>query len=793
MTWPFENNTNGIVKNLAKRNLKSEKRRNIMVVIAVALAAFLVCLSGLTAISITKMKKDRVVDTYEATYVRVSEENLEKLKDVTEFERVGEYYIVGEKESSKGFTGSFAYANNDMMYMMRSQMKLTDGNLPQKENEILVSKIWLSKYYPSAGVGDTVTLDISSFPGDYTISGIVDAPADDSKNLYSFMISKATLQKMNMYKSDGYFAYVHLKNVENMPEETSKAFFTQIAEKNQLRSVRFHSEFFKDMNTDWSQFMIVLGLAGIIGLGAWVVIQSIFRISINDKIKSYGQLRTIGATKKQIIRVVKKERNRLGVIGSIIGITLSVILSLIIFPKGFSISGYLGCILMTIIFCWLTICIVVHKPIKLAAKISPIEAVRFRIEQKSKIHIRKKNKKLTPVSIGMMNFKRDWKKTFSIIFSLSLSGILLLVISSLCLVQSPERLARHYFPNGDYKVFLYSENEHIDTLKNGNPLDEQLKEEILAIDGVSDIIATRKSATFEAVYNNFRGRGHCDMLTSENYGTIEKALVEGDMPKDAHDILITHGYADFGETVKPGMKINLSFGEKSIPVRISGIFDTSTAVVNQGRTGYGFDSGMMYAGEEVFRELLPDIENFDYTWDIVYDKASKKNVEQSLESIIATNSELYLSKASDHAAWVEKQNVHYNIEKFLSWLIFIFGVINLTNTTLSNQLARRQENSVLRSVGLTSKQLAAMTVYEGLGYVLCSIFISLAIGLPISIFACHKFSIEIYGGKIVPYAFPLQEMLIYILVIIGMELFLSIWTIRRQKKQSLIEQMRAME
>ena len=128
-----------------------------------------------------------------------------------------------------------------------------------------------SKYYPSAGVGDTVTLDISSFPGDYTISGIVDAPADDSKNLYSFMISKATLQKMNMYKSDGYFAYVHLKNVENMPEETSKAFFTQIAEKNQLRSVRFHSEFFKDMNTDsesvydcarlsWYYWVLVRGL-----------------------------------------------------------------------------------------------------------------------------------------------------------------------------------------------------------------------------------------------------------------------------------------------------------------------------------------------------------------------------------------------------------------------------------------------------------------------------------------------------------------------------------------------------
>ena len=53
MTWPFENNTNGIVKNLAKRNLKSEKRRNVMVIIAVALAAFLICFTGIVSTSLT--------------------------------------------------------------------------------------------------------------------------------------------------------------------------------------------------------------------------------------------------------------------------------------------------------------------------------------------------------------------------------------------------------------------------------------------------------------------------------------------------------------------------------------------------------------------------------------------------------------------------------------------------------------------------------------------------------------------------------------------------------------------
>lgn len=57
MTWPFENNTNGIVKNLAKRNLKSEKRRNVMVIVSVVLSAFLISLSGLTGVSLMQTER----------------------------------------------------------------------------------------------------------------------------------------------------------------------------------------------------------------------------------------------------------------------------------------------------------------------------------------------------------------------------------------------------------------------------------------------------------------------------------------------------------------------------------------------------------------------------------------------------------------------------------------------------------------------------------------------------------------------------------------------------------------
>ena len=63
--------------------------------------------------------------------------------------------------------------------------------------------------------------------------------------------------------------------------------------------------------------------------------------------------------------------------------------------------------------------------------------------------------------MGIANFKRDRKKTISIIASLSLGGIILLVVSSIVLLRSPEALARQFFPDGDYKIYLDSEVDSV--------------------------------------------------------------------------------------------------------------------------------------------------------------------------------------------------------------------------------------------------------------------------------------------------------------------------------------------
>ena len=111
MTWPFENDTSAITKKLAKKSLQSEKRRNLMVVIAVALAAFLICFTGIVSTSLTQMQRNQVVDTYEAVWLGVEENDIETLKGLLEFERVGGYYA-GQRPFEQGYHAG-PYVFND--------------------------------------------------------------------------------------------------------------------------------------------------------------------------------------------------------------------------------------------------------------------------------------------------------------------------------------------------------------------------------------------------------------------------------------------------------------------------------------------------------------------------------------------------------------------------------------------------------------------------------------------------------------------------------------------------------
>ena len=792
MTWPFENDTSAITKKLAKKSLQSEKRRNLMVVIAVALAAFLICFTGIVSTSLTQMQRNQVVDTYEAVWLGVEENDIETLKGLPEFERVGGYYMLGEELSEQGYHASYVYCDAQMMEITKAQMELLEGRVPEKANEVVVSEYFLSTYGNNAKIGDTVTLDTESFHGDYVVTGIMDSVNEKEANTCAIILSNAALTGWKGFDPAGYRAYVHFKNSDQLGEELMTSYCREIAEEYQLPMPKMNSKYFAYASKSFD-FLPIVGVIAIVLIGGYIVIQSIFRISINDKIQSYGQLRTIGATPKQIKRIVKNEGRKLGSIGILIGTVLGVCGGFLLFSKGFNAVSYVATVILTLISSWIMISVSIRKPVKIAAGISPIEAVRFTPAQKD-IRSRKKNIKLNPVSMGIANFKRDRKKTISIVASLSIGGILLMVVSSIVLVRSPEQIARLYFPDSDYKIYLQDLSEEM--LVKGNPLNEELKQEVLSVDGVTDIIVARQSLHTSIKTDANQNSGICDTLTDQNYAMVEAALTEGTMPTDSHSIVIHDQIVAYFEDMGVGSTVEFSSidGKQSIPVTISGVFSTSKMPVIFGHGRAHTDGSVFFAPKDLFYELYPEITTFDYSWSIVSNPKKAETVKAELKNIVAEHSNLALDEIDTAIAAEKSQNsAAFGSMQVLSWLVFLFGVINLINTTLSNQMSRKQENSVLRSIGLTQKQLCKMNICEGLCYAFFATLAILIVGFPISIVASREISIATFGGNVVPYKFPVLEMGLFILVLFGMELILSVWTIRRQKKQSLIEQMRAME
>ncbi|MEY8428225.1 FtsX-like permease family protein [Lachnospiraceae bacterium 46-15] len=788
MTWPFENDTSAIVKKLAKRSLTSEKRRNLMVIIAVALAAFLISFAAILSVSVAQMQRNQVADTYEAVFTGVEVSDVATLKDLPEFARVGEYYLLGQEHSERGYNAFYVYCDSDMIYIARSQMELVKGKLPEQANEVAVSEYFLSAYGSDVKIGETVRLDTESFHGDYTVTGILSNVGEKEANICAIAVSKAALTQWAGFDSAGYRAYVHFKNDRQFDQETIFAHCREIAAQFGSAHVGMNSNYFAS-NSKSIDFVTIFGIAALVLAGGYVVIQSIFRISVNDKIQSYGQLRTIGATPKQIRRIVKKESRRLGGIGILIGILLGVVSGLLLFPKGFH-GGYYGAaVLLTVVACWFMVSVSVHRPVKIAAGISPLEAMRFSTGQE-KVHNRKKHRKLSPVSMGFANFGRDRKKSVSIAVSLSLGGILLLVVSSMILTRSPEQAARLFFPDGDYKIYLSSEQPEEEIMAAGNPLDEELLQEILSVDGVTDVLVTRRSLHAKFGTSESAEAGMCDMLTDSNCMDVEAALVSGAMPADAHSILLSTSYQKHHADMDVGSTMELILGQKTVTVTISGLFDASKTANGHGTLA--MDLAALFAPEELFCELHPEIESFDYSWSIVSDPKKAEFVESRLKELVSDRSNLGMDAIATHIEYEKMQSsIIFGSLQALSWLIFLFGVVNLINTTLSNQMSRKRENSILRSVGLTGKQLCRMSVTEGMCHAVFAALTVLLLGLPLSMAVCAEVSKKSFAGAVVPYQFPFLQIGLFLLVLFGMEVILSVWMVRRQKKQSLVEQMRA--
>ena len=796
MTWPFENDTSAITKKLAKKSLKSEKRRNFMIIIAISLAAFLMSMCGTLFFAFQESQNNMA--TFQASYDNLTEDKIEKLRHQPEIEMVASLYNLGEIKMPEGYSLYLAYMDDAACYIARNQFTLKDGTMPSKENEIAVDREMVNKYFSNTAIGDKISFQINGKSQDFVISGITESSTESQGN-YSCYISKSFVENSSNYNPAKYQSYVCFADADSTSKEILKERIASIGKEIGADYSLSFLFFRENMGLSFENILTFVSLSVLVLFAGITVIQSIFRISINEKIRNFGQLRTLGTTALQIKKMINYESRYLSWLGIPPGIVLGAIVGTVLgsneFSSGFSPINIPFVMIGVSIICTLMVKLSVRKPLKIAATTSPIEAVRYIAYRNAPMQSRKHNKKISPYSLALLNLGRDKKKTASTLLSLIFGGLLLFISASAAVSNTPEQFVREkFFVNGgSFRVYLSEES--VGKNEANNSLNESLREELLNTKGIQKIIPLRDSVGMcHYSINGNVTEGMCDIISDQstegNFSFVEQHLIDGQMPKNQFEVLLTDGYMELGVT--KGTPIKITNSGEEIECIVSGFFDKSFVGTENGTDA--IDPANLIITQELAQQLFPNTENFAYSWEIITDKTYNDEIESAIQQKITSKEKgLSICSYNDVVEYMESSmNLLFGSLQMLSLLILLFGIINLINMTLSNHQARKQEISTLRSVGLSLKQLYRSLITEGLLYVLVSFGIVLLVGIPIAIPVSKAVGI-LFGMPNLSYQFPTMQIGGYLLILILLQLILSVWEIRDLKKRSLTEQMRAME
>ena len=161
MTWPFENDTSGIVKRISNRSISANRKRNIFIVLTIVLASALLSAIVLYGFGVMQETQNRNQKTAQIMYHAISEQQGQELYKQEEIAWVGEFFNAFSEQVNHS-TVNFTYANADML---TSQSMPYSGDLPASENEIVVQESFLDSLGYSNELGQTCLL-YTSYKGD---------------------------------------------------------------------------------------------------------------------------------------------------------------------------------------------------------------------------------------------------------------------------------------------------------------------------------------------------------------------------------------------------------------------------------------------------------------------------------------------------------------------------------------------------------------------------------------------------------------------------------------------------
>ena len=550
--------------------------------------------------------------------------------------------------------------------------------------------------------------------------------------------------------------YVQFSNTGNVQSRISdlKAQFgltdEQVSENTKLLGLLGQSA-----NSFMMQVYIAAAVLFVLVLFAGIMmIASSLNSNVAQRTEFFGLMRCIGATPKQVMRLVRKEALgwcRFAIpVGVLCGIVLTWILCFVLrflSPEyfgampAFSIS--VPSILSGIVVGVLTVLLSARAPAKRASKVSPLSAVSGNANDLQPVRKAANTKRLkVDTSLGIHHAKSSRKNFVLMVGSFALSIVLFLAFS-VTITFMNHTLTPLYPWAPDISIVSPDNTCSVDRAFIGqlkeNPIVDAVYGRMFAYDVPIIVNGTEKKVILIS-YEQQQFEWASDYLQAGSLETVQNELNTGLTVYDSQGV------------IQPGDKVAVEIGGQTEEIEIVGMLSTSPF-------NSAGDAEIIICSEDTFRQITGE-ENYT----IIDMQLSSNVTDADVNAIHRTYGAgfNFVDKRIDNSSTL---GIYYCVWLFLYGfliLIALITVFNVINSIALSVAARTKQYGAFRAIGLSTRQLSKMVIAEASTYAIVGCIIGTLLGL-----FCNKilFNLLISSHWGDPWTIPWTELGIIILIV----------------------------
>jgi len=540
------------------QSLKKNKTRTIVTIIGIILSAAMICAVTTFASSIYNYAYENAVyvdgnwhgsaeDVDLKTYELIKNES--KIEDYVYAQQLGYAKVDGCTNENKPYLFVLGASDgfNEMM-----PVHITSGKYPTSATEILIPE----HLYVNGGVelkiGDTIELALGKRMLDgysmgqnnpfyvydennetvpsgeelvvedtrsYTIVGFYERPSFENYTAPGYTaITIADKDAGEQYSYNVWFKMNKIKEVYSFIEDN------QLPGRTNSSVLRYSGvsryEGFNSMIISLAVIVIALIMFGSIAL-----IYNAFSISVAERTKQFGLLSSVGATKKQLRRMVITEALMVSVVGIPLGILAGVggigvtlifvgnkFQALVGYPIPLKLSVSTVSLVIAVVIALLTVLISAIVPSKRATKVSAIEAIRQSKDINTKIKKVRTSKLVykvfgLPGMLANKYYKRSRKKYRATVLSLFMSVVLF--VSAAAFTGALTESVSDSFGNVGYDILIYGHESEFEKATV-----DDLLSELKSSKGVNKVAYAQSSGYYVNVSPNEVSKDYLDYYSA---------------------------------------------------------------------------------------------------------------------------------------------------------------------------------------------------------------------------------------------------------------------------------------